>query len=406
MIRHRLTDQRYRRMSVGSRLSVLSRRCALAAIAALCLAGCGSSQSLPAEQLPRAAGGTVARVGSQKIDQAAYDHLFAAEAELAGAPIPVPPHFELCVKQLGATAKRIGIKTPPSSILLPKCRERYEELQGKTLDRLVVGNWAVGAAKELGLSVSDAEMQAKLAEARRARFSDMDQYKRWLAKTGMTQRELEAEARAALLAGKIRSAVIQKLGPLTRSKVIAYYEAHPELGSVPGTWDLEIVNVDSLEQAVRVKRAIASGRSFADIVTTAEGLSSHQPVGSVLGHDPAYGAKGRYAEPELDKAITTAKPKTLEGPLKIVFGTVPHWFVYRVVKVHPAVQKPFSAVEAGLGKTLPTRIQQEALDAFKSSWVAKWKPQTRCAANYKAPLCDRSQGDVTQASLDVRGPFQ
>jgi hypothetical protein len=376
--------------------------CALIVTVALCLAGCGGSRELPAEQLPRAADGTVARVGSQKIDQAAYDHLFAAEADRAGAPIPVPPHFELCVKQLGATARRIGIKTPASSILRPKCRERYEELQSKTLDRLLAGSWATGAARELGLLVSDTQVQAKLAQARRARFANAAQYKSWLTKTGTTSEDLEAEAKAELLLEKIRRAVIQKLGPLTPAKVKAYYEAHPDLGSIPATWDLEIVSAKSLKQAARMRREIVSGRSFAEV---SAGLP-YQPVESKDGRVPEYGSIGHYSEPVLDRAIVSAKPKTLEGPLKVMFGPNPRWFVFRNANMRPQRQKPFHTVEASLGKTLPTRIEQEALSAFRSRWVAKWRAKTSCAAGYRAPLCDRAQDEPSQASLGIAGPFQ
>lgn len=383
----------------GHRASV-SGALALAAVAS-CLAGCGSSRNLPAEQLPRAAGGTVARVGSQKIDQAAYDHLFAVEAELAEMPVPVPPDFERCVKHLYAVARQIGAKRPPRSALRLKCRERYEELRTKTLDRLLVGAWVIGVAKELGITVSDEQVQAKLARARRVRFPDGAEYKRWLARTGMTQRELEDEVKAELLTEPIRRAVLERLGPLTRSKVKAYYEAHPQIGSVPGSWDLEIVSAASLREAAQMRREISSGRSFAAV---SAGLV-YQPVGSKHGHDVDYGAAGHYAEPVLDKAITTAKPKTLEGPLKIMFGPTPRWFVFRVVKAKPQFQKAFREVESGLGKTLPSRIRQEALDAFSSSWAAKWKARTSCAANYQVSLCERAKGNPTQDSLGIPGVF-
>lgn len=344
----------------------------------------------------------MARVGSQEINQAAYDHLFAMEAELAEEPVPVPPDFEDCVKHLFAVAKQLGFKRPPSSALRLKCRERYEELHAKTLDRLLASIWVIGAAKELGIAVSDEQVQAKLAHARQSRFRDAGKYKRWLAKTGMTQRELQTEAKAELLTPMIRDAVRQRLGPLTRSKVKAYYEAHPDIGSLPATWDLEIVNVDSAQKAARIKREIASGRSFAMV---SAGLPQ-QPVGSKAGHDPDYGAQGLYAEPDLDEAIAAAKPKTIEGPLKIMFGSTPHWFVFRVLKAKPQYQRAFREVEAGLGKTLPARIRRGALSAFSSSWAAKWKARTTCAANYQVPLCDRAKGSPTQASLGIPGVFR
>jgi hypothetical protein len=381
----------------ASSIKRYATRCAAAAIAALCLAGCGSSRSLPAEQLPRAADGTVARVGPQKIDQAAYDHLLAAEAELAGSPIPVPPQFELCIKQLRATAKQIGIKTPPSSILLPKCRERYEGLQAKTLDRLLVGNWVIGAAKELGLSVSDAQVQAKLAESKRERFSDATQFKSWQTKTGTTTGELEADAKVELLIAMIQRAVLEKLGPLTRPKLKAYYEAHPEIGEVRPTWDLEIASSDSFAQVARMRREIVSGRSFDEVTA---GLT-HQPVESKNGHVTAYGSLGRYNEPELDEAIVAAKLHKLVGPLRVMFGQMPHYFVFRVVRSRPQSQKPFGTVEASLAKALPARMQREALSAFTASWAAKWAARTSCATNYTAPLCDRAKAASSPTSLDV-----
>jgi parvulin-like peptidyl-prolyl isomerase len=377
-----------------------------AVVTASVLVGCGSTQNGQlspagsARGLPRAPGGVLARVGSDEIDQAAYDRQFSAEAEREESStqaIPVPPRFELCVKRLQAAARGLGIAMPTRSLFQAKCQARYEALRERALDRLLVGRWIVGEAADLGLTVGPAQAQQAVSRAIKARFSSETQFKDYLAQTWLNRADLVSEARVALLARLIRHRITRGLGAFSRARIKAYYESHPSLDATPETRDLEIVRAGSVAAATKIKREIAAGRSFA----SAANALPHQPAESKDGFKAHY-EHHAFREPKLDTAVFAAKPDVLYGPVALSIG----FYVFRVTHVYPSRQRPFQEVERSVVRTLPRRLTQQVLSRFTTSWTQRWKARTDCASGYRVPLCSQAKASSTRASIEAPGAFE
>src|SRR5262245_18505099 len=206
--------------------------CAVGVIAAFSVLGCAGSRhdsgaSSQAGQLPQAPDGIVAQIGSYKISQKAYADLFTAESKREEAPVealPIPPRYDECVTHLRAVAKKIGARVHSDAPLRAKCRERYEALRARTLDRLITGEWIAGAASELGLSVAPAQVKETVAASSRERFQNEAQLKQYTVQTGLSRVDLELETRVELLAKVLKAHIVGQLGPLSRERLKAYYE--------------------------------------------------------------------------------------------------------------------------------------------------------------------------------------
>jgi len=380
--------------------------CAVGALAASTF-GCGaqgdnSLSATAAKVLPRAAGGVVARVGSEQIDQAAYDRRFAAEAqdeEATAGLIPVPPRFEKCVAQLEASLKKLNLQMPSSSRLRGRCNALYEGLREKTLTRLIVGQWVTAAAAEEGVTAKSAQVREELERSWQDAFASKAQFRQYLVQTGLKLSDVAREARVIVLARLLRRNVLQRLGSFSRSRIKAYYKTHPELDSKPELRKIEIVRAGSVAAATRIKRKIAAGESFE---RAAKGLP-HQPVGARNGVVPNF---EHYSEPLLNHAMHAAKLHVLTGPVGLGPGFPPGWYVFRVVHVYPLRQKPFRDVEAKLLKTLPGQLRRQAVEEFESSWTERWKAKTLCAAGYETALCRQITGSTARVSIDVPDVFE
>ena len=330
----------------------------------------------------------VARIGGFVVTGAMFDHALAVEAKTEQV---VPPRFEACVAQLRARShtSAAGAATPSVAQLRSTCAQRYQVLNQEALNEFIVDDWVIGGAQELGVAVSGKEFERKFAAIRNRSFKTQAKYQSYLTKSGRTPADVRSLVRMELDSEAIRTALAQRVGPITPAKVRRYYEQHKGLYSVAETRDLEIAATGTRAEAMTVRRQVSSGRSFASIV---KGLSGVQPLASsdglVLGL-----ASGYYREPALNQAIFTAKPGVLTGPIKTVIG----YYVFKLKKIHPAFQKPLATVASSIRTLLPETLARQQLVDYIKQWRARWTAKTDCSAGYVIQKCRHFKSSLKAA---------
>jgi foldase protein PrsA len=83
-------------------------------------------------------------------------------------------------------------------------------------------------------------------------------------------------------------------------------------------------------------------------------------------------------ERPLAGAVFRAPLRRLRGPVRTRFG----YYVFEVVRVHPARVMPVSRQRALIRARLIADAQQAALDAFVPAFEARWRARTTCAPAY------------------------
>jgi foldase protein PrsA len=365
-----------------------------AAMSALLFAGCGSkgnasehassNQAISVAGLPRAREGIVARVGPISITQATYERWFAADVgteQPAFRVAPIPPDFTACVDHIQRVIKELGRSSPAPSRanLKSKCAEQYNETRQRVLDRLITNEWIVGAAEELGVRLSNAVVERSVDELKRTQYPSIASYRASLRETHQTEGDLLFQTRIRLLSEAIRARLKEKVGVFTPARVAAYYRAHLGLYTEPETRDLHIVRTETLHDALKARREIASGKSFAKVVAD---LHVAQPIYSKNGfvHELKPHA---YSQRPLNDAIFSAEPGKLSRPIQITLG----YYVFELTKVHPPHVKPLSAVRAMIEKEVPASMQQHALASFVAQWRRHWSAQTVCSPGFVVRRC-------------------
>jgi len=191
------------------------------ALAVLALTSCGDTRAHTsshgpelaptAARGPAPASGIVATVGRTRITGAVYDHWLAiGEATVkpysAKGPLPNPviydpPAFGDCVARLsGAT---IGERRR-------RCERRYNAIQTRVLDFLIVGYWLREAAARHHLRVSSAELRREYGAEVRKHYATVGALARFEKASRQTRADLEFALETQMLSSRLIGAFAKK----------------------------------------------------------------------------------------------------------------------------------------------------------------------------------------------------
>jgi foldase protein PrsA len=373
----------------------------LAAVVVLALAGCGGSgstgggsggaggdpgtASVSSVDAVSEPGAVVARVGGQVITKAAFAHALAGVIKSEGPSLvaPVPPDFTLCIQHMQATAP--SGSRPSTAAARSTCRSQYQMFLTQALDHLISQEWVIGGAAEAGVKVSEAEVQQDLKRIAHGR--SRAQVAARLAVYGETLADFALDTKVQLLAEGIRHQIAVRTEHVTQAQVVSYYNQNKRLFGVPRRRVLEIARAGTEAEALKIKRELASGRSFASVVKNLPDQPIYSTDGLVAGYE-----SGLYRERPLNQAIFAAKPNVLSGPVKIFLG----YYVFEVKRTLPAIQDSLAQVQATIKARLPNEMYKTAIAAFIKNWRARWKAKTTCQSGYLVAKCSSAPADPNE----------
>jgi foldase protein PrsA len=147
-------------------------------------------------------GNAVATVEGDAIDRSSFDRWLTVAARSGGRPdaqVPDPPDFKTCVEAKRETAAKPAkgkkAQTPAAAQLEEECRREYQDLRDRAMQLLISQRWIAGEADELGVSVSDGEVEKSFDEQRKRSFPKDADYRKWLEQSGQTEEDIRARVR-------------------------------------------------------------------------------------------------------------------------------------------------------------------------------------------------------------------
>jgi hypothetical protein len=342
--------------------------------------GTGTSASVEPVSEPNAA---VARVGGHVITRAAFAHSLAGliKFEQLEGIAPVPPDFTACIDHLQATAAA-GAK-PSQATLKSQCEAQRQSLVKQALDPLISQQWVIGGAAEAGVSVSEAGLQQYLKTEERGRPQAL--VAKTLAKQGETLADFALRSKVQILSEGIRHIFVARTEHPTQAQVTHYYNEHKAQFGTPPRRAVEIARAATEAEALKVKREIASGQSFASVV---KHLPLGQPIFSKDGLVASY-EPNLYSEPPLNNAMFAAHRDVLSGPVKIFLG----YYVFEVKQIFPPTRQPLAQAEATIRTVLPNELYKSAFSAYVAAWRARWKAKTICSPGFVVAKCAGAPGE-------------
>lgn len=221
-------------------------------------------------------------------------------------------------------------------------------LQTQILNQMIQDALVEQAAKELGATVTDQDVQARLAELT-AQVGGRQAYEQRLKESGLTEASVASKLRFAVLGEKAKKKIEDRVQVSDADVQKAYAEA---------TGARHIL-VETEGEAQTVKDRIAAGEDFGAVAKERSTDETTKEQGGDLGF-----VKRGVMVPEFEQALFAAKQGEVVGPVKTQFG-------FHVLQRLP--EPPFAQVQGQLKDELLAQRREEAFLDFFNQRRAKAK---------------------------------
>jgi foldase protein PrsA len=338
------------------------------------LAACGGSKGIPSN--------AVVSIDGTPITQTAFKHwmqvaaVSSASGVFAKNPIaPDPPAYTKCVAHFKEISEN---KKLTAAQLKKQCEIQYKNLLQQVLGFLISSQWVIGEGNSLGVKVSDKEVKKQFETIKAQQFPKAAEFEKFLSTSGQSVSDLLLRVKLNLLSTKIQQKVIKDKSKVTQAQISKYYNENKSRYNVPEKRSVLLIQTKAEATAKTAKKEIQSGKSFASVAK----LRSIDTASKVKGGLLTELLKGTE-EATLDKAIFSAAPKQLNGPIKTPFG----YYVYEVKSVTPGSVQTLAQASPSIKATLSATQERAVLAKFVKDFKAKWKAKTECRAAYLVSDC-------------------
>ncbi|HWD77009.1 MAG TPA: peptidyl-prolyl cis-trans isomerase [Solirubrobacteraceae bacterium] len=357
-------------------------------LVALAVAGCGSS-GVPS--------GSVAVVAGNPITTRAFDHwmFVAAQGQAAqspGQPVIVPedpPNFTKCISQVKAEIP--SLRKTADKTLKADCTQLFQSLSGQVMDFLIKAYWYQADAHKLGIKLTNAQVNAALAQAKKSQFQTNAQYETFLKQSGQTAQDILFRVRVNQIFTKLTA---RHPTTVTPAMISTYYDAHKSQFGTPETRNMRIVLTKTAAEAQTAKTALQHGQSWTTVAKKYSTDPTTKNNGGVLT-----GVTAGQQDAALSKAAFAAPANKLLGPIKGQFG----YYVLEVTKITPAKQRSLAQSTALIKQTLTSRLQTQAQTAVDGHASKNWKSQTKCVSEYAMADCSGYKAPKSSTSSGAAG---
>lgn len=272
--------------------------------------------------------------------------------------------------------------------------KKYEELRAAAQNELLDAIWIRGEAEELDTSVTDKQVEAKLAEIKKENFPTESAYQEFLKTSHFTQEDVDSRIEQLLLSTQIQEVVSSQAPPASSSEIADYYEAEKAAQfTTKPTRDVRIVLNEDKSKVEEAKEALEKDDSAASWKTVAAKYSADPTTKSKSGLQVGLSEELIPAGP-LKAAIFESATGELVGPVEFQ----KKFILIEVVKVNPEKVQTLDEVRSQISSTLTQQVQQEFFSEFVTEYQSKWQSRTFCASGFVTERCANYVGSGHPAS--------
>ncbi|MDQ3894543.1 MAG: peptidylprolyl isomerase [Actinomycetota bacterium] len=306
---------------------------ALALVAAACGGG-GGGGSVPSD--------AVAVVGDQTITKADFDRLIG--------------QAERSYKQQGRTFPKPGT-------------QEYEQLKQQAVQFLVQRSEFEQKADDLGISVSDKQVDQRLAQIKKQYFGQNEaRFRKQLKAQGLTEAQVRADLKSQLLSEAIFKKVTSD-AKVTDEEVEKYYKEHRSQYETPESRDVRHILISCNTPAACTKAKATASKLYDQLKDGANFAALAKKYSDDPGSKAQGGkltvARGQTVAPFDQTAFLLAKGQ-ISRPLKTQYG---YHIIQPLSNVKPKKVTPFSQVKESIRQQLLQQKRNEEMN----TWVEETK---------------------------------
>jgi parvulin-like peptidyl-prolyl isomerase len=279
-----------------------------------------------------------------------------AVAVVAGEPI-AKAEFDALIRRAEAGAKAQGRKFPEAGT------PEYAQLKRQAVDILTQREEYDQKAADLGVEVTDAEVDKRLDQLKQQYFAgDEKRFEAQLKQSGLTEADLRQDIRSNLISEEIYNKVTADV-KVTDKEIAAHYQRNQKQYTQPETRDVRHILVGEKQKALAdslYDQVKANPKLFPQLVKR----HSKDPGSKAQGGKLTI-VRGQTVAP-FDQTAFLMRTGQISRPLKTQYG---YHIIQALSNVKPAKTTPLGEVQ--------TTIRQALLQQKKNETMNKWVQATR-----------------------------
>ena len=238
--------------------------------------------------------------------------------------------------------------------------EQYTEMQKQITEALVISAILESEAKDMGITVSDEEVNAQLTQA----MGQMgeEQFKSSLESQGISLDFEKDNIRKQILEEKVTSEIMKDIN-VSDEELLDYYNQHktdPILQRQSETKAVKGLVVADEAAANAAKARLDAGEDISKVSSEVSLNPELKSAGGDLGEIPT---KDSGAPPEIETVMNSLAPGQTSNPIKSSDG----YYIIRVDATYPPGQYTFEQIKDRLRSYLISNKQREAAVAWLDS---------------------------------------
>jgi foldase protein PrsA len=367
--------------------------CAFFVVAALIVAGCGSSSSSSSGDAGSVPSTDAAVVAGNPISKRAVLHWMYVDAkgeaaQSPGSPVIVPsdpPEFPKCIAQVRKEIPTLAKESDAK--IRTACQSAFTSYSQAVMGFLITGYWYQGTAHKLGINLTHAQLVQAINKAKtESGIKTAAAYKTFLTSSGYTPADIAFRIRISTILMKL---IKQHPTAVTNAEIASYYAAHKSSYGSAEKLNLRIVLAKTQANADAAKAALQSGQSWDTVAKKYSIDPTTKDTGGLLK-----GITAKQEDAALSKAAFAAPVNQLQGPVKGQFG----YYVFEVLQKTPATQQTLAQATKAIKQTLTTQKQTAAEAAVNKLASSQWKSSTVCSPLFATTDCSNYVKPKTTAS--------
>ena len=321
-------------------------------------------------------------------------HPSVASGDVAKIEDAPPGQGTISEKQLEHAVEIAAASGGQKSVPKPGS-EKYEQLQEAALGEMLLTVWIEGLGEEMGILVSEKEIEEELKKVKSQAFKTEKQYREFLKESHYTQEDVDQRLKVQILQTKIQEQLKGEASVPSSSEISEYYDAaKASQYTTPESRDIRtVLNKDK----AKVEEAKAQ-------LEKDDSVKSWEKVAKKYSTDPATKGKGglqsNVSEATLPEPLGAAVFKTgqgeLGGPVKDSRG----YTVFEVMTIKPEKVSSLEEVKSQISTQLAEQAQQQQTARFIRNWNSTWTARTFCAGGFTIERCSNFKGTGHPSEAD------
>ncbi len=292
------------------------------------------------------------------------------------------PDGEVTQEQFDAALEQAAARQQVPEVPAPGTPQ-YDLLQETAMADLLLARWVNGEASELGIEVTDREIDEELETIVNDQFGGQKEFDKFLTQSKFTEEDARERVRLQLLSQRIQEDVLGTEPPdIPDDEVADFYEENIQEFETPETRDVRTLLNPDEAKAQQAFDQLSEDNSPANWKKVTKELSTDEATAALGGL--RQGVVEGQNEPALDDAIFLSTEGTVVGPIETEAG----FYVLQVDAITPASTQPLDdQTKQQIEQTLASQEQQAAAAAYQADFLSKWRLRTVCADDFTIDRC-------------------